>query len=64
MVIVHSIYRVNAGAEMVIGWLNFPSGQSAANGTVLWLRTGPNAIASTLRAGSLLIDLLQQTEYF
>ena len=40
----------NRGAEMVIGWLNFPSAHAAANGTVLWVKTGTNAFASTLRA--------------
>jgi len=38
----------NRGAEVVIGWLNF--GQPAASGTVLWMRTGTNAFASTLQA--------------
>lgn len=41
---------LNRGAEVVIGWLNFPSGPGpAANGTVLWVKTGTNAFATTLQ---------------
>jgi len=42
----------NQGSEMIIGWLNFPAGQSATSGTVMWVRTGMNAFASTLRAAA------------
>ena len=41
----------NHGNEVVIGWLNFPSGQGPlASGTVLWVRSGTNAFATTLQA--------------
>ena len=44
---------LNRGTEVVIGWLNFPATQTPApNGTVLWVRTGTNAFAATLRAAS------------
>jgi len=44
----------NRGAEVVIGWLNFPSGQApAADGSVLWVTTGANSFAATLQASSL-----------
>lgn len=39
------------GREIVIGWLNFsPTASSTAGGTVLWVRTGKGAFATTLRA--------------
>jgi len=42
---------LNRGTEMVIGWLNFPAGQApTASGTVLWVKTGTNAFATTLQA--------------
>jgi hypothetical protein len=42
---------LNHGAEMVIGWLNFAAGQGPiASGTVLWIKTGTNAFATTLQA--------------
>jgi hypothetical protein len=42
------------GSEIVIGWLNFPpSPVPSAAGTVLWVRTGTNAFADTLRATAL-----------
>ena len=42
------------GSEIVIGWLNFPvSPVPSAAGTVLWVRTGTNAFAATLRATAL-----------
>ena len=45
---------LNRGNEVVIGWLNFPTGQSpAATGTVLWVRSGTNSFAATLQATGL-----------
>jgi hypothetical protein len=42
---------LNRGNEVVIGWLNFPAGQGpVANGTVLWVKSGTNSFAATLRA--------------
>ena len=42
---------LNRGGEVVIGWLNFASGQGpTASGTVLWVKTGTNAFATTLQA--------------
>jgi len=42
---------LNRGTEMVIGWLNFAAGQGpTASGTVLWVKTGTNAFATTLQA--------------
>ena len=42
---------LNRGTEMVIGWLNFAAGQApTASGTVLWVKTGTNAFATTLQA--------------
>jgi subtilisin family serine protease len=39
------------GAEVVIGWVNFPAQTLAtANGTVVWARSGTNAFATTLQA--------------
>ena len=44
---------LDRGSEVVIGWLNFPATPlPAASGTVLWVRTGANAFAATLRATS------------
>ncbi len=44
---------LNHGDEIVIGWLNFPAVQNPAiNGTVLWLKTGTNTLATTLQATS------------
>jgi len=44
---------LNRGAEVVIGWLNFPAGQGpVASGTVLWVKTGTNSFAATLRASA------------
>ena len=43
---------LNHGNEVVIGWLNFPSGSPAASGTVSWVQTGTNAFATTLQASS------------
>jgi len=41
------------GTEIVIGWLGFPATPAAAaDGTVLWVRTGTNAFAATLQAAS------------
>src|SRR5262249_27944483 len=43
----------NHGTEVVIGWLNFPSGPTpAADGTVFWMKSGTNGFAATLRATS------------
>jgi hypothetical protein len=42
---------LNRGTEVVIGWLNYPVGQApAANGSVLWVKTGTNSFAATLTA--------------
>lgn len=42
---------LSGGTEVVIGWVNFPSASiAAANGTVVWARTGTNAFATTLQA--------------
>jgi hypothetical protein len=39
------------GSEVVIGWVNFPAQTfTAANGTVVWARSGTNAFATTLQA--------------
>jgi hypothetical protein len=44
---------LNRGAEIVIGWLNFPAAQNPAiAGTVLWLNTGTNTFATPLPAAS------------
>jgi len=44
----------NRSAEVVVGWLNFPVGQGpAADGSVLWVKTGTNSFAATLQATSL-----------
>jgi hypothetical protein len=41
------------GAELVIGWLNFPAGaEPAAGGSVVWLNTGTNAFARSLQVSS------------
>jgi hypothetical protein len=41
---------LNRGSEVVIGWLNFPLDEPSAHGTVLWVKSGTNAFATTLRA--------------
>jgi hypothetical protein len=41
------------GTEVVIGWVNFPAQSAAANGTVVWARSGTNAFATTLQATTL-----------
>jgi hypothetical protein len=44
---------LSRGSEVVIGWLNFPvSSTPSASGTVLWVRTGTDAFAATLKAAS------------
>ncbi len=44
---------LNRGSEVVIGWLNFPAGQvSAADGTVLWVKSGTNAFSAALQAAA------------
>jgi hypothetical protein len=44
---------LSRGNEIVVGWLNFPAATTpTASGTVLWVRTGTNAFAATLRAAS------------
>jgi hypothetical protein len=44
---------LNRGTEVVVGWLNFPATQTTdASGTVLWVQTGTNAFAATLRAAA------------
>jgi subtilisin family serine protease len=41
------------GAELVIGWLDFPAGaEPAAGGSVVWLNTGTNAFARSLQVSS------------
>lgn len=41
------------GAEVVIGWLNFPaSAQPAAGGSVVWLNIGTNAFARSLEVSA------------
>lgn len=41
------------GSETVIGWLNFPAqSNTAANGSVAWVRVGTNAFAAMLEATS------------
>ncbi len=43
----------NRGSEVVIGWLNFPTGQApGANGTVLWADAGTNGVGAKLLAAS------------
>jgi len=40
-----------SGSEVVIGWVNFPAQSlTAANGTVVWARSGTNGFATTLQA--------------
>jgi len=42
---------LNRGKEVVIGWLNFPAGPAPlASGTVVWVKSGTNAFATTLKA--------------
>jgi subtilisin family serine protease len=44
---------LNRGTEVVVGWLNFPPGPvPAAGGTVVWVRTGTNAFATTLQVAA------------
>jgi hypothetical protein len=44
---------LSRGKEVVIGWLNFPAGPDPlANGTVVWVKSGTNAFATTLKATS------------
>ena len=42
----------SGGSEVVLGWLNFPVGQPAASGTVVWVKAGTNSFAATLQAAS------------
>jgi hypothetical protein len=43
----------NRGSEVVLGWLNFPSGpQPSASGTLLWLDSGTNGVSANLLAAS------------
>jgi subtilisin family serine protease len=45
---------LNRSTEVVIGWLNFPAGGNpTTEGSVLWVKTGTNSFAATLRASSL-----------
>lgn len=44
---------LNRNSQVVIGWLNFPAGQSgSATGTVIWAGSGTNSFASTLQVAS------------
>ncbi len=44
----------NRGSEVVIGWLNFPANQQpSSSGTVLWVKSGTNSFAKSLRVDSL-----------
>ena len=44
---------LDRGAEIVIGWLNFPATQNPTiGGTVLWLKSGTNTFATTLQAAA------------
>ena len=44
---------LSRGSEVVIGWLNFPAGNSnAAAGTMAWVKGGTNGFAATLQATS------------
>ena len=41
------------GTEIIIGWLSFPAGvEQATAGTVYWVRSGTNAVATALQAAS------------
>ncbi len=44
---------LHRGSEIVIGWLNFPTGaEPAAGGSVVWLNTGTNAFTRSLQVSS------------
>jgi hypothetical protein len=44
---------LSKGAEVVIGWLNFPkTPDPTASGTVLWVKTGTNTFTAQLQAAS------------
>ena len=43
----------NRGSQVVLGWLNFPSGQQpGATGTLVWLDAGTNGVSASLLAAS------------
>jgi subtilisin family serine protease len=47
----------NRGSEVIIGWLNFPANHApSSRGTVVWVKSGTNSFAKSLKVNALQVD--------